>query len=372
MELLSRIDFYAIGRQYVLGRAKKIDPEIVDREGSDVNLLVAGGSFMAQAVSRQQADLMSTQFMDAGLSEEDLDRLVLDRYSGEVVRKGAAPALVTIEMGRPGNVAGAGTVAIGTKLISLDGTEYVTMGPASFDATQLSGVTVVARSVQAGTAFQVGKNQIRRFDNSALLFDPTIEINNPDPAAGAADRETQDELIERARAFFGAARRGILAAIEFGATKVPGVASAHAVEVLTTGNTPARIVLLYVADATGTSNAALANVVGLSLDEWRAAGITVLVQSSIPQLASVILALTFVNGVDTVVLTANIRNAVLEFINSLGVNQPLYRSDLGAVLSRFRESGLLPNNATIIAPAGDIVPDSGRTLRARLDDIVAI
>jgi len=60
-----------------------------------------------------------------------------------------------------------------------------------------------------------------------------------------------------------------------------------------------------------------------------------------------------------------VRAAVVEFINSLGANQPLLRNDLGAVLSRFRADGLLPTVGSIVSPAGDLYPDSGKTLRTQ-------
>lgn len=371
-EILSRLDLYDVGRQYLVSRATKIDPAIVDVEGSDANLIIGASSFMGQAVSRQVADQLGSQFLDAGLSDSDLDRLVLDRYSGEVVRKGAAAPVVPLQLSRASAAKGAGTVPINTKLISKNGTEYVTLAPASFDALQLDGVSVDARAVQAGLIYQVGRNQIQRFDDSSLLWDPSLLVNNADPAAGGADRETNDDLIARARAFWPSARRGILQAIVQGAVAVPGVDSASAVEVLTTGNRPARVVQLYVADATGTCNATLAAIVQKSLLEYRAGGISVIISSSLPQIVGVQLALTFQVGVDTVTLSTNIRNAVLTFINSLGVNQPLYRSDLAAVLSRFKEVGLIATNGTVVSPAGDVVPDPGRTLRARLDDVVVL
>jgi hypothetical protein len=144
------------------------------------------------------------------------------------------------------------------------------------------------------------------------------------------------------------------------------------VEVLTTGNMPARIVQLSVADPTGTCNSTLAAVVQKSLLEYRAGGITVLISSSLPQIVTVRLALAFEARVDTVTLASNIRNAVMTFINSLGVNQPLLRSDLAAVLSRFKEVGLIATNGTVVEPAGDVYPDPSRTLRARLDDVVVV
>jgi len=370
MEILTRLDLFDIGRRYVLTRARAIDGSIVDTEGSDANIFVGATAFMAHAVSRQIADRVAALFIDSAEGEE-LDRLVIDRY--QLPRKGAAAALATVRMFRTSVAAGAGTVPVGTVLTSLTGVQYVTLTPASFAALDLDNVTALARSVQAGQQFQVGANQIRRFDNPGVLFDPSLQINNDAPAAGGADAESDTDYRQRAHAFFQAARRGVLGAIEFGALTVPGVESAMAVEVLDpTLARPARVVLLYVADAAGIANAALVASVIAALEEYRAGGIAVIGATTLPQIQGVTLKLTFRAGVDTSTLTTSIRAAVLGFINSLGVGQTLYRSDLNSVLARFRSQGLIPEQSTLVAPTGDIVPDAGRTLRARLEDIVVV
>lgn len=366
--LPSRLDFYERGRQYVIQKTTKIDASMIDVEGSDANLIVGATSFMAQKVAQQSAQENSEHFLDPSMPDESLDRLVFDSFAG-MTRKGAAPSYVPVQLARPSNAAGAGTIPANTKVLSLAGVEFVTVAPASFGASDTSGITVTVKSVLAGIAYNVGKNQIRSFADANLLFDPTITINNADRSAGGADRESNDLLVARAQKFFITARRGTLGAIEFGALAVPGVESAHADEVVTTGLNPARVVLLYIADGTGVSNVALGNIVRNSLLEYRGGGAAVIIATSVPELVSVQLALKFAVGSDTVTITENIRAAIVGFINSLGVNQPLLRNDLGAVLSRFRSDGLIPDAATIASPLGDVYPDPGSTLRAQLDGV---
>lgn len=366
MEFLTRLDFQDIGRRYVLGRAKRIDPTQVDVEGSDVNLLVGGSSFMAHAVSRQLAERTSQLMLETAVGE-GLDRWLFDRY--RMVRKGAGAAVTPVRMSRPAATAGAGTVAVGSKLLSLTGIEYVTLEPGVFGVSTLDNVIVRARAVQAGPEFQVGKNQIRRFEKPNLLFDPSIQVNNDEAAAGGSPREEDPIFKERGRDFWRSAQRGTLPAIEFGAKTVPGVESANATEALTGGGQPARVVTIAVADPSGVSNTALGLQVLAALDEWRCAGIAVVPTSSIPQIVSVVLKLVFVANVDTVALSQQIRSNIVEYINSLGVNRPLLRSDLGAVLARFKNSGLIADDQTIVEPTGDLVPVFGRTLRTRPENV---
>lgn len=367
-EVLSRLDFYQHGRRYVLARAKRIDPNMVDVEGSDVNLFVGGTSFMAQAVSRQMVERVSALLLD-GAEGEDLDRYAWDRY--QLLRKGASPAVGEVEFSRLDATAGAGAVPIGTKLISLTGIEYITTSEALFGASSLTA-TAEVRAVQAGLSFQVGKNQIRRFDNVAALFDPSLEVNNTEATAGGVDVELDSVFKERIRDFWNSARRGTLAAIEFGAKTVAGVESAQATEAISGDGLPARVVNLYIADPSGVGSKALGASVRIALTEYRAAGIAVLTSTSIPEIVDVQLSLSFIAGVNTTLLTGNIRAAIVEFINSLGVNQPLYRQDLGSVLARFREDGLIQNQSSIVSPAGDLQPSLGRTLRTRLENVSVV
>lgn len=367
-ELLSRLDFHQIGRRYVLTRAKRIEPTQVDVEGSDINLFVGSQSFCAHAVSRQLGARINALLLD-GAELEDLDRYGYDRY--QLPRKGASAALGSVRFFRTSAAAGSGEVSVGRKLRSLTGVEYITATAAPFTATALESSAFV-RSVQAGREFQVGRNNIRTIDNVGKLWDPSLQVNNDEPTAGGNEREEDDIYRERIREFWTRAQRGTLPAIVFGARTVPGVESAVAQEVLGPLGYPARLVELFIADASGVASQALANSVDVELDEWRCAGIYVLTKLSTPQIVTVQLSLTFKAGVDTVTLAEDIRRAVVVFINSLPVGAPLLRSELGAVLVRFKNDGLIPNESSVVVPTGDLYPDEGKTLRTNLDSVTVV
>jgi uncharacterized phage protein gp47/JayE len=204
------------------------------------------------------------------------------------------------------------------------------------------------------------------------LFDGTLTAINPEPTAGGEDAEDDDTFRDRIRDFWRTARRGILAAIEFGALTVPGVVSAQAIEALTNGNQPARVVNLYIADSTGVASDALAQQVDVALDEYRAAGIAVLISTSLPLLVDIQLRLSFRAGVDTLTITDNVRAAVVEFVNSLAVNGTLYAAQLYSVLQRYADDGLIPDENTIVSPTGDLVPAVGQTLRTTLANVTVL
>jgi len=368
-EILNRLDFFQIGRRYVVSRAKRIEPTLVDVEGTDINLFVGSQSYCAHAVSRQLTERVSALLLDGG-EGEDLDRYGQDRY--QLPRNGAAAALGTVRFFRTSAALGGGTIQAGRKLITLVGTEFVTITDAVFGASDLSANAFV-RAVQAGKEYQVGANQIRRVDRVGDLFDPTLQVNNDERTAGGEEVEDDDIYRERIRDFWGSVRRGTLQAIEFGARTVAGVESASAFEPIDEDDgEPVRIVELFIADSSGVASAALADTVQDALLEYRAGGIPVSVVGSIPQIIDIQLDLTFRAGVNTTGLVDRIRAAIVSFVNSLGVNSSLLKNDLGAVLARYRTDGLIPTEGSIVEPAGDLIPDSGRTLRTRLENVVTV
>lgn len=364
MELLTRLDYYQIGRRYLLTRAKRIEPGVVDTEGSDANLFVGSTSYCGHATSMQLADRVGALLLD-GAFGEDLDRYGIDRY--RLPRKGAAPALTTLTMTRPAATAGAGTIPVGRKVRTQTGIEYVLTSAGTFGLTDLVAYADV-RAVQAGKEYQVGRHYLTRWVDQAANFDQTIQPDNEEPAAGGEPVEGDDEYRSRIRDFWESARRGVLGAIEFGARTVPGVSSAFAQEAIDNG-IPARIVELFIADSSGIASQALARQVAVALEEYRGAGIYVVIRTSTPQIVDVALALSFKAGVDTVTLGTQIRSAVVSYVNGLGSNQPLYLAGLHGVLSRYVASGLLPKASGIVAPVGDLYPETGCTLRTRLENV---
>ncbi len=368
MDLPTRLDLYSLGRDYIVQRATKIDPAKVDFEGSDANIFVGVVSVVVASVVRQLSYRLAALTLGAA-EDDDLDRYVYDRYQLE--RKGASPALTTLTLSRATVTGGPGTVPVGTRVATVLGVEYLLTSPASFGATDTTSSATV-RAAQAGKATQVGAGEILRFADPTTLFDRTLQCVNVEAAAGGEDREEDDVFRARVRQFWRSARRGILAAIEFGALTVPGVVSAMAVESLDGGARPARIVSLYIADSSGVASRALGDLVQSALNEYRAGGIAVVISTSIPLVVDIQLRLTFRANVDTLTLTNEVRAAVTEFVNSIPVNGTLYVAQLYSVLQRYAEDGLIPDEGSIVAPAGDLVPDVGQTIRTTLAQVTTV
>ena len=365
VDLPTRADLYSIGRSYLVARAKKIDPAQVDIEGSDANIFVGSPSVVADYIVKQLGFSVAAQTLD-GAEREDLDRYAFDRY--QLPRKGAVAARGQVRFFRTVATVGAGSIAANTRLRTLTGVEYITTTTASFGVGDLEAVSNV-RAIEAGKSSQVGSNSIRQFVTPGSVFDGSIQVTNDIPMAGGEDAEQDDEFRARIRDFWRSARRGILAAIEFGARTVPGVVSALAVETLNLIGEPTRLVELFIADSSGVANRQLADDVDVALAEYRAGGINVIIYTSLPFLVSVVLKLSFRANVDTIALTEEIRNAVVSYVNSLPVNGPLYVGELMVVLSRFKDDGLIVDGGSVVAPVGDLVPTPGQTLRTVLGNV---
>jgi uncharacterized phage protein gp47/JayE len=354
---ITRLDLFSIGRASILASNPKISSDQVNTDGSDVNLIVGGQSVMCGYLALQHEARFASQYLDS-CEGDDLDRFGQDRY--QQPRLGASPSVATVRFYRAGSGAGAGTVNPGTLLSSRNGIQFITTSPANFSSTALNA-TATCQAVQSGSQTKTGINGIITI--STALFDSTLQVTNDVASAGGEDREDDDTYRERLRAFWLDARRGTLGAIEEGAKGVSGVVSAQAIETLNYLGLPGRAVLLYIADSAGIANQALATTVLQAEDDWRAAGIPVVVQIGSPQLVSLVLKLTFQATSNTITLTTSIINALVGFINTLGVNQTLTVGMLQSVLLRFQGDGLIVTQGTIVSPTGDLVPSLGQVIR---------
>lgn len=378
-DLPTRLEYFRIGADEVLTRAaarppgQRIAPREVFTEGSDINIVIASASAMAEEVTRQLGLRIEALLLD-GARGEDLDRLVKDRYSVEVVRKGARPARGTVVFTRTQPTLNGLIIPATTRLRSNNGTEFVLLADATIAPPPASQfVTATVEAVLVGTVGNVAADTIVTFVGGAP--EPGLVVNNPAVMAGGADTETDASLRARARNFFKAARRGTAEALQFGALTVPGVAKAtvfEATDPLT--GLPTGEVFVYIADANGQANAALIQAVNTELLNWRAAGIPVIVEATTPRIEDIVFELLFQPGTDTNAVFRDVQNAVLSFVNllppgdgtttSAGV---LRRSDLLAIARSV--PGTIVNADAVFEPAGDVVPGAGESIRTTLDRI---
>lgn len=370
--LATREDYFQIGAREVFARASqrargtRLSPQAVFTPGTDINIIIAACSAMADESTRHLALRMAALFLDSA-EGEDLDRLVADRFSPTVVRKQAAPAVVPLIFSRPiPPSAGAPiTFDVGRKVKTPGGIEFELVESVSFPLNSSGPVTGRAIASLSGEVGNVAAGSSFSFVEQSS--DAAVLVTNEEPAVGGTDVETDASLRERARGFFLSARRGIIEAIEFGALTVDGVVSAVAEELLGPDGFQNGYVRLYIADKNGQSNTVLAEAVRLALREYRGAGVPVTVVSSSPQFEEIAYTLAFKAGVDQRRAVQQLKFLVVNTVALLQPNEPLQRSMLFALARSV--PGIVVADSAVTTPVGDVYPTDGRTIRTTTDRV---
>jgi uncharacterized phage protein gp47/JayE len=371
-DLPTRATYFQIGETEVITRSAGKPPgqamtvEAVRTDGSDANLIMASASGMADEVTRQLALRVGALFLD-GAKGTDLDRLVADRWSPSIVRKEASPAVGEVVFFRVSGPLPAITIPATTRLRTATGIEFVTTATVTFAAGAVGPVTAPVRALLAGPAGNVAAATVNALVTQGI--DPGLVVSNPEPMTGGDARETDARLRERARAFWLAARRGTLSAIEFGALTVAGVRQASAIELTDASGLPDGRVQLFIADALGQANAALVAAVLAALVEYRAAGVVVQVIGATPIYQRVRFRLRFEAGVDTTRAFDLVRAATIARVNGL---RPRATLPVSMLFEAARSvPGVIVLDDAILEPIGDVVPSGSEVIRTRADLITA-
>jgi uncharacterized phage protein gp47/JayE len=347
---------------YDRGRAELVlrRPDLFCEPGDVTDMLLAaaaaGGDFAVGYAARRFAEL----FLDTA-SGVDLRALGDDRYG--IVAFAAAKAQVTIAFNRVSAGVGAGSIVAGsvvaTAYDSLGNTvEFETLALVSFGPADLSK-TVAAQAKVAGAAGNVAGATITRLVST--LFDPTLTVTNALRAAGGAEAESDEAYRERVRTFPSTIRRGTLAALEYGARQIAGVVSAKVSE------GPTGLVTVYIADATGNSNAALEALVTTELENWRAAGTVVTVGGATPVTLNLFFKIKAKPGFDVTASLTVIQDAVGGRMGKLTMGETLYLDELKAAVIAIDPDRIqrvtFYTDATFVTPAADATPGASQILK---------
>lgn len=364
-----------VARDEVLSKNGKVTLGAIERDGSDANAVVAGIAAAADEVVGQLIDAVSGLYLDSAQGQK-LDRWAFDRYG--LLRKDASVAQGSVEFRTTTANPAPFTIAAGTRLQTSDGHAFVTVEAATFPAASTGPVVVEVRSVVAGADQQAAASTITSISDSVTGSPADLAVSNSLATAGAADAESDDSLRDRCRRFWTAARRGTLRALEAGALAVGGVRTASALEAIDALGRPARLVQLVVADAFTDAlvqqdanpptyqaqSQALARSVFNGLSDVRAAGIYVQVTVAQVVMQPIVLALTYVAGVDVDEVALVARATVAARVNSLAPGAPLRRADVVEWLKSV--DGLSIHGSEVQSPAGDVEVKSLQVARTTL------
>lgn len=370
MDLPTRTELFDAAAREVIARSearapgKRIAREAIYTEGSDINVLLAGASAMAEEVLRQHARSEADKYLDSARGD-GLDRHILDRVSRELPRKTASPAFVTLVFSRTEGDLAAINLGARKRVSTRSQVAFELMTPVSFGAGELGPLTARARAVLAGSPGNVDRETLTEIEDSP---DPALVVTNPDRAAGGYDRERDPSYRERGRSYFLAARRGVISAIELGAKTAPGVAFATVEEQLDEFGDPTGFVFVYIVDVTGQANQILVDNTKQHLRDYRCTGIPPFVVGAVPEYVEIAYRLRFVAGTDPEHAFKQLRFATVALVNQTAPNRPLEASLLLALARRV--PGLIVRDDALVNPPGDLYPSaSGRVLRTTPDRV---
>jgi uncharacterized phage protein gp47/JayE len=349
-------DLFDLGK----AEAQNRRPELSFNEGDISEMVVVAATAMADAVIGYAARRFRATYLD-GASGDDLTALADDHFN--VQREPAVKSSGTETFTRPSAAAGAGTIPAGTVIATTKdafGNEVRFVVRADI-VVGVSALTVsgTVDAELAGVLGNVAAAAVNRVVSA--LFDTTFTCTNAAQMAGGADEESDDSLRDRVRTVPLTYRRATLAALEYGAKTVAGVATSTAAEDGT------GLVTLYVADSSGGSNPTMTANVTTEIENWRAAGVSVNVVGATLDTLVIALMLTVRLGVDIPSLVVNIKAAIVARLNKLKVGESCSPTLIKQAAMNVDPDGIL--DVTVTTPSVTVVPTSGHVIRTNAGSI---
>jgi len=351
-------DLYAAARRESLSRPTRLTPEVFDLDGSDVQIAIAAGAAMSEEVAAYaQGEINSTRLRTAAsVSDDALEQWGASEAGGET-RRGALSAISMLSFSR--DTGGPTVVPANTLVGTRGGVTFATVTPLLFESGQTGPLQVAALASTAGPGGNVAKETIVEILSTPA--DPTITVNNPEPASGGTPVESLDDYQARLQTVYQRARRGTLVAIQEGAAAVDGVSSARAFELLDGDAQTGRVVLQILGHG-GTTNQALMARVRSAMDSVRCAGVPVVGQALNPRNVQVTAYGLLVRpGFDPATVLGQAADAIVAFLEDYQVGETLYRASLLGLLAA--TEGLQVPAGALVVPAADVVPGAGEYLQ---------
>lgn len=330
-------------------------------EGDIAEMYAYGGAAMADHVTAWAARRIAATYF-GGATGDDLTTLADDHFN--IQRNEAIEAYGTVTFSRVAATAGAGTIAAGSVVATAKDAlgrevQFQTKADLSWGALETGDKDVDVEALLAGADGNVEAGEVTRVVTS--LWDTSFTVTNAAAIAGGSDAETDEELLSRVKGFSLTIRRGTLAALEYGAKQVSGVAYATAVE------DAGGIVTVYVTDSAGSSNGTMETNVLAELEDWRAAGVLVYVEGGAVYDINITLEVTARPGVDTAALVTKIKAAVAATVNKLKIGETLYLTQIKQAAMNVDPDGIAEVEVT--DPALDLEPAATQLIRTEVGSI---
>lgn len=350
--VISAQDFYDIG----LATLQMRRPRLVVRPGDVTDAVIWAGASMANAI----VGVGARGFRSVLLFGAEGDDLHVVSHDRGVDWDPGDSAIGTVTFFRLSG-GSSGTIPAGTRVAtdpdSVTGVfpTFTTNVDVVFLSADLSK-SVAATCTAVDKIGNVASGAVTRILDSIPLA--SISVTNADKFAGGSPAESDGDLQARTASFPLVLRRGTEDALIFGAKLTPGVKRASVVS--SGGGT----VTMFVADADGNSNLALATAARAVIDgppAWRSAGDVVNVIAAALFLQDVDYSLTVRAGVDVNSLFARTDAALIAAVSRLQPGETLFRSTLSTAIENVDRQSIV--SGVINTPPADIVPDQSEIIR---------
>lgn len=340
--------------------AQNARSSLLFEEGDVTDAWGSGTASAALIILARIANRFLANFLDGAVGV-DLTALAHDRG---VDRDPGASAVGTIKFARVSAAFGGGTIPAGTRIASEPDPVTGLVTTVTTDEDVVFGALDLLKTVTAtcdgiGKTGNVAANTLTRAIDP--LFDASITAINLERFSGGVEEESDEDLRDRVRGFFLTQARGTIDALEFGARTVPGV---DRVSIIVDDS---GIVTVYVADEDGNSNTAMATLVAIVLESWRAAGDVVFVSPGVLVNVGITLAVTVRTGVSIGPLLDRIRQAVVSRVGRLNPGETLYRDAIAAAARDVDKEAIL--GVDVINPPVNITPSMGELLRTTIPGV---
>ena len=352
-------DLFAAARVETLSRPTRITPEAIDTDGTDVQIAIAAGAAIGEETAAYlQGELNAGRLATAAaVSDDALEQLGASEY-GET-RDGAQSAIVTVEFRRA--VGGATTIPAGTSVGTDGGITFATVLTVGFGANEVGPIEAAAIATTAGPGGNVKRGSIKNI--LSTLADDTIEVSQPEDAAGGIGVESLADYQARLQTRYQRAPRGTLVAIQSAAAANPRVASARAYELLDGDAQTGRVVLQILGHGRAT-NSSLGAEVRRQMDATRAAGVPVVTIELNPRLVQVrAFGLRVAAGLSPAAVLDTAAAAVVAYVQQVQVGATLTLAEILGVLAGI--DGLQVPAGSLATPTADVVPGPGEFVDAR-------
>lgn len=351
--VLSYQDFYDLG----LATATTRRPRLIVRPGDVSDAYISAGATMANAI----VGVGARGFRQTLLFGADGDDLHVVAHDRGVNWDPGDNAIGRVTFSRLA-IGASGVIVAGTRVATDPDTvtgafpTFTTDIDAVFLAGDLSkSVNATCTAIDNIGNIEVG--EITRILDTIVL--PGISVTNVARFAGGSPPESDADLQARTAAFPLVLRRGTEDALIFGAKLTPGVKRASVVAAV------GGIVTMYVSDASGNSNQALADAARRIIDgppAWRSAGDHVVIFGADLLLQDIDYSLTVRAGVDVNALLSRTDAAAANALFRLQPGEALFRSAISTAIENVDSRSIVA--ATINNPLANIVPAQSQIIRA--------